>query len=135
MIAQLTTELQSRPKFLSSNFGPEHFAVPGGHADQIAGELKEMKTTQLRKVFAAIKTAQKKAEAGQDFTNDLAKMMPQLAYALGRKLIPKEFYELLKACLMYQGSLRFGKPNTKDDFLSFVSFLEAVVAYNKKYKK
>jgi CRISPR-associated protein Csm2 len=56
-------------------------------------------------------------------------MMPMLAYAKGRKLIPQSFYDLMKICFGAE------KCKTVEDFNQAVSFLEAILAYQKYYEK
>jgi CRISPR-associated protein Csm2 len=87
---------------------------------------KELKATQLRRFFHKIKQIQRQVEMTGKFKYEqVASVMPVLAYARGRKLIPEEFYELMKLCF---GSEKCKSP---EDFLAAASFLEAVMAYHK----
>jgi len=113
-----------------SELEPEAFTEEEGLADSLVSRLKEdrkeIKTTQLRKVFHTIKDLRRKVERQQEFDRtELALVMPTLAYAAGRKLLPREFYDVLKLCL---GSERL---KTKEDFIRAADFIEAVVAYHK----
>jgi CRISPR type III-A-associated protein Csm2 len=80
------------------------FAPSGKWADSIAASLGDkMKTTQLRKVFTAIKLIEqnvrgKKKDEPLDAPS-LYMMMPHLAYAKARKLINDDFYNLMKEIL------------------------------------
>jgi CRISPR type III-A-associated protein Csm2 len=60
---------------------------------------------------------------------NLLGIMPELAYARGRKLIPNKFYRIMKACLRNQSLVTVG------DFRLFLEFLTAVLAYHKFREK
>lgn len=127
---EVKTKIQQLTSFSALN--PEYYAVENGAAYVVAkGAIKdkEMKTTQFRKFFGHIKQleAQTKGKALSDRieTSKLSLIMPELAYALGRGLISKEFYELMKE------SLSPSKIKTVADFKSFVNFLSAILAYHK----
>jgi len=109
---------------------PDEFAEEGGLADVVARELgNNLKPTQLRKVFTEIKRVRvqvTKAQPGAPFERaSLLKLMPTLAYAVGRKLLPEEFYEILKLILGRQ------RVQTNADFVRTADFVEAVLAYHK----
>lgn len=108
-----------------SHLKPEDYAEPDGLADVVA--RTEVKATQLRKIFHYVKELKREFERTDTKFNraKVALIMPSLAYAQGRKLIPAEFYELLKLC--------FGPEKCKsaDDFRSAADFLEAIMAYHK----
>ncbi len=114
-----------------SDLSPTDFAEEGGLADSLASEFGEkLKPTQLRKVFTEIKRVRRDVE--HEMSPDavfnqarLMMLMPTLAYAVGRDLLPRDFYEILKLCL---GRERL-KANA--DFLRTADFIEAVVAYHK----
>ena len=108
----------------------EAFAEEGKLADQFVSALrrgKNINATQLRKFFHAIKNIQRQVQKGEEFhRGDIARMMPMLAYAVGRnELIPRDFYDLMKLCFGAE------KCQTKEDFLRAADFLEAVMAYHK----
>ncbi len=110
------------------------FAPPGKWADTIARDHlgKEMKTTQLRKVFTAIKQMEQKVKIIKEdspFTDpSLFMMVPQMAYAKARGFIKNEFYEMIKSIV---GDGRSGKIKTVKDFKRFSEFMTAIVAYHK----
>ena len=58
----------------------------------------------------------------------LLPLIPELAYAQGRGLIPDDFYRLMKASLSSQ------KLQTVKDFRLLTEFLTAVLAYHKLYE-
>lgn len=119
------------------------FAPPNKWADVIArGHLgkdgkdgkdaKEMKTTQLRKVFTAIKQMDLKVRGKRDdeifSDHTLFMLVPQLAYAKARGFINKDFYELMKTII---GDGQSGKIKKVKDFKRFSEFMTAIVAYHK----
>lgn len=108
-----------------SHLKPEDYAEPDGLADVVA--RTEIKATQLRKIFHYVKELKREFEKTDTKFNraKVALIMPSLAYAQGRKLIPAEFYDLLKLCLGPE------KCNSADDFRNAADFLEAIMAYHK----
>lgn len=106
----------------------EEFAPEGGLADQVVQALgpANLKPTQLRKVFHTLKLIQKNVIKDQKFDNSrLLTLMPMLAYSVGRELIPREFYDLLKEVFNPQ------RLETNEDFLRAFDFVEAMLAYHK----
>ncbi len=139
------TKVIKKAKKLSEVLTPEVFAPPGGWAFIVTKQIKEqagkkdpktkkkfpqLKTSQLRKIFAEVKDICDKRIRGisQDNT-ELYLLYPKLAYAQGRDLMPMNFYELLIACL---DKLR--NSTDKKDFGMFEEFMTAIVAYNKQYE-
>jgi CRISPR-associated protein Csm2 len=114
------------------------YAPAGKWADVIAKDYlgKEMKTTQLRKVFTTIKQMDLKVKGKQDTDafNDpaLYMLIPNLAYAKARGFIKSEFYELIKAIV---GDAQSSKIKKVKDFKRFSEFMTAIVAYHKQYSK
>ncbi len=114
-----------------SELDVKEFALEGGLADQVVQAIgtASLKPTQLRKVFHTLKTMQqrvKQLNSDQPFNSaELLQLMPTLAYAVGRELIPKDFYQLLREVF---------KPDrlpTNADFLRAFEFVEAILAYHK----
>ncbi len=113
----------------------EDFAEEYGLADSLAVALgRNLNATQLRKVFDEIKRVRRKLEDNFDLKVDrdkpfdrapLLRLMPLLAFAVGRKLLPREFYDILKHCLGRQQLV------TNADFLQTAYFIEAVLAFHK----
>lgn len=123
---------QIRQKATMSDLSVEEYAEKGAMADVVALSLyrKKLNPTQFRKVFQGLKTIQMKtprSQADDDFAykSDMLRLMPQLAYAYGRKNIPQEFFQLVTSCFSSQ------KIQTNGDFLRAFDFLEAVLAYHK----
>jgi len=110
----------------------KEFALEGGLADQVIQAIgtARLKPTQLRKVFHTLKTMQqevkKRANPSEPFDSaELLQLMPKLAYAVGRELIPKEFYQLLREVFDPK------RLSTNADFLRAFDFVEAILAYHK----
>lgn len=112
------------------------FAPADKWADVIAKHYlgKEMKTTQLRKVFTIIKQMDIRVKGKKDtdpFDDPaLYMMVPHLAYAKARGFIKSEFYELIKTII---GDGKSGKIKKVKDFKRFSEFMTAIVAYHKQY--
>lgn len=111
---------------------PEDFAKPDGWADKIAkGVQNKLKTNQLRKIFAEAKEiCDMKIKNPESDSTKIYLLYPKLAYAKGRDLIPRDFYDLIKVCLD-----KLVKSKDKEDFKMFKEFLTAIVAYNKEYQR
>lgn len=112
-------------------------ADENGYADQIAHTLRNMKTAQLRRFFGAIKSIERTIEednsekAWGEVEAEFYLLKPKIAYAKGRKLIPEEFYQVLKVSL---NKINVGTNEDKiENFKRFVKFLESIVAYHKFY--
>lgn len=109
----------------------EDFAPENGLADQVVQALgpSNLKPTQLRKAFHALKDIQKEVKRrpkdGNFDNSQLLTLMPVLAYSVGRELIPREFYDLLKEVFSPQ------RLQTNEDFLRAFDFVEAILAYHK----
>jgi CRISPR-associated protein Csm2 len=116
------------------------FADEGGYADEVVrafGENQEgrvskdrikdaLKPTQLRKVFHALKAVQVKVKrTGKFDRGDILRITPELAYATGRGLLPRDFYQLVKTCTSPE------RLKSADDFLKAFELLEAILAYHK----
>jgi CRISPR-associated protein Csm2 len=109
----------------------KEFALEGGLADQVVQAIgtASLKPTQLHKVFHTLKTMQQKVKQlnpDQAFNSaELLQLMPKLAYAVGRELIPKDFYQLLREVFSPE------RLPTNADFLRAFEFVEAILAYHK----
>ncbi len=108
---------------------PEDFAEEGKLADQFANTAKKLKATQLRRFFHEVKDLKLAFKTSGFDRSKVAMLMPMLAYAKGRDVIPADFYDLMTLC--------FGadRCQDKDDFDRAVDFLEAILAYHKMYAK
>ena len=134
-IDSLISEI-GRAQSLKEVFIPEKYALPNGWAYRTAKSLSKdakdaMNSNQLRKIFTQLKTIEESVNRNQEneLTNEqmnqILLIMPQIAYARGRSLIPSPFYNLMKECITPN------KIKDKEDYRSFVSFYTAVVAYSK----
>ncbi len=106
------------------------FCEPEGYAHSLVQRWgKEgLKPTQLRKVFNQLKARKREVEKERDkeFNREkILPLLPMLAYACGRDLIPKDFYDIMKICLGQE------KLKTNKDFVRLVEFVEAILAFHK----
>lgn len=111
-------------------YNVDDFVRFDGDVDILTRQLKndDIKTTQLRKFFAAVKeiNLETKTKTWNELKVKFFLLMPKLAYAKGRKLISEDFYNLLESAM--------NKVQSKEDFNRFVEFLEAIVAFYKANK-
>jgi CRISPR-associated protein Csm2 len=117
-----------------SDLSYEDFCEENKYAHSLAQRWKgELKPTQLRKVFNQLKDQKKevqKRDVKEVFDRkNIIKLMPMLAYACGRDLIPKDFYDIMKICLSKE------KLKTNKDFILLVEFIEAILAFHKYESK
>ena len=102
-----------------SDISAKQYADENGYADKIAKNSKDLKTTQLRKFFGAVKLIEQK------------ETWDEIAVAKGRKLIPPNFYKIMMA-LMRKVDVGSEEEKMKN-FDTFVKFFESIVAYHKFY--
>lgn len=132
-------ELEKKGSF-SELLRIEDFAEEEKVADQLAREFrKSLKPTQLRRIFHAIKEVErnlkevKKDDDKKELTSQnrsrIFRLLPELAYARGRLLIPQKFYRLMRI------SLGTEKLKTVKDLRVFIEFLTAILAYHKYHEK
>jgi CRISPR type III-A-associated protein Csm2 len=114
-----------------SALDPAQFGEEGGLADSLVLDenfRKELKPTQLRKVFDELKSIYRRVK-GKDEEKferkEVSKLLTMLAYSCGRGLIPKDFYDIMKMCLSKE------KLQTVEDFLRFHDYFEAIIAFHK----
>ena len=126
------TQLVNRAKQLR-NLKIDDLVLPQGTLDQLAKHFsKSLKTTQLRRVFHDIKRLEQTARRirSEEFSHirtQLALTLPELAYAYGREVIPKEFYDFMRS-LLHPPNERF---QGKEDVQRLVEILTALLAYHK----
>lgn len=113
-----------------SDISAKEYADENGYADKIAKNSKDLKTTQLRKFFGAVKLIEQK-ETWDEIEVDFYLLKPQIAVAKGRKLIPQNFYKIMMA-LMRKVDVGSEEEKMKN-FDTFVKFFESIVAYHKFY--
>ncbi len=120
---------------LAELLNPQDFAPEGLVADKIAKQFKDkLKPTQMRKVFHTFKQIERglkgqkgEAELEPALRAEISLLGPNLAYAAGRGLLPKPFYNVLKLCLSQE------KMQTVADFRRLTELLTAILAYQKYY--
>ena len=120
---------------LSELLDPQDFAPEGMVADKIAQQFKDkLKPTQMRKVFHTLKRIERNMRGKQDNDpldprqrTEINLLFPNLAYAVGRELLPRPFYNVLKLCLSAD------KMKTVADFRRLTQLLTAILAYQKYY--
>ena len=106
-------------------------ANEGEYADTLAYKLRNMKTTQLRRFFGAVKEIETNlnGKSWEYVKAEFYLLKPKLAYAKGRKLIPAEFHEVVKTSM---NKVDVGEsPDKIANYKMFVKFLESIVAYHK----
>lgn len=132
-------ELEKEGSF-SNRIRIEDFAEEKKVADQLAQEFgKTLNPTQLRRIFHAIKEIERGLKGVKKEDEDkkrleskerssILSLLPELAYAKGRNLIPQKFYKLIRI------SLGTEKLKTVGDLRRFVQFLTAILAYHKYHE-
>lgn len=134
---QNIVEHLKQPQALSHLLKLEDFAEPDTLAEALAKAYKgKLKATQLRRFFHTLKDIERGTHGRREdeslpaeIRHQLLPIMPELAYARGRDLIPDDFYRLLRACLTVQ------KLPTVGDLRLLVNFLTAILAYHKFHEK
>lgn len=116
---------------LSKALTCEDINLPDGYAAKLGavfGKGKEdsskLNTNQLRKYFEEINNAVMLSTFNEKRMT-LYKILPKIAYAVGRGVCPKRFYNLMSECISKE-SLK-----NDDDIQTLVDFLTAIVAYSK----
>lgn len=129
-IEEVIEKIKSLEKL--SDLKPKDYADKNGYADKIAKNSKNLKSTQLRKFFGAIKSMEKKLGYWDHIESEFYLLKPQIAYAKGRNLIPEGFYNVIIACMekIDKGT----EEEKRENFKTFINFMEAIVAYHKFYE-
>ena len=102
-IDKLKNELKKFKNF--SELKVQDFAYEEGYGYELAKDVGEkMKVHQLRKFFSEIKNIDKKVKGEEgdlknQYKEEIAIILPELAYAKGRNLITANFYEVFKLAL------------------------------------
>lgn len=116
----LTCEEINLPRKAAFNVG---VAFKSNKSKGNSTDDKTLNTNQLRKYFEQINNV--RGVEVEKAKTELFKVLPQIAYAAGRNVCPKDFYKLMEACI---------SPNTlkdQQDIDALIDFLTAVVAYTK----
>lgn len=83
---------------------------------------RNLKTSQIRKVYGAVKKIQMSEEFNR---NELIMLKPKLAYAAARKAEVEELKDTLTNAI--------NEVDDDEKFKNFVDFFEAILAYHKAY--
>lgn len=127
-------ELEKKEKKLENILTVEEINLPGKMGYNVGRCFKSkgkntpdnecLNTNQLRKYFQQISSV-KDLDLFEEQRNELYKVLPNIAYAVGRKVCPPKFYELMEACISNEVL------KDKKDINTLIDFLTAVVAYSK----
>ena len=98
---------------------------------QISDRRSGITTSQIRKVFNAVRKIQMKVQIGEEFQqNELILLKPKLAYVAARAPGPRKANtEKLKDVL----TQAIGLVDNDKKFQNFVAFFEAILAYHKAF--
>lgn len=115
---------------LSSTLTIEDITLPEKDAYNIASEIKgKLNTNQLRKIFEQIKETENDLPDMKVVKNKLYKLLPLVAYAVGRDNCPPDFFKLLEACITDKALV------DQEDVERLIEFLTSIVAYSKYLDK
>lgn len=114
----LTPEEINLPNKIGYTIG-KYFANNGNSSDS-----RCLNTNQLGKYFQLISNVLL-IDKLEEQKEQLFKVLPQIAYAAGRNVCPKDFYYLMETCISEKAL------ETKKDIEALIDFLTAVVAYSK----
>lgn len=129
IISELKKLEKSEKRNLSAFLNAKDYSYKDGIAYQYAEHLKRknMNTAQIRNIFSTIKEIEQenRNKSKDELINDSKKykLLSQVAYAVGRKVVPKDFYDFMEYCVI--------RIENKDDLDRFVNFFEAIIAYFK----
>ncbi|HHU55704.1 MAG TPA: type III-A CRISPR-associated protein Csm2 [Acholeplasmataceae bacterium] len=102
----------------------KNISLPGGYAETVAKNIKDINPSQLRKFFDTAKIAQQR-KSFESSCNTLFTLVPQMAYSVGRELCDPNLFELIKSCIKPE------KIKSFDDIDAFVNLFEYILAYSK----
>ncbi len=121
-ISKFRQKLKKDPNNALSN---NNILKPKGDTYNIAFELgKDLKRTQLRRVFHQLRKIQECIEKKKDYKEAIYETYPLLAYNKGRGNLPEDFYYLMVDLLsLSEKDEKFAEKTVK--------FVEALVAYHK----
>jgi CRISPR type III-A-associated protein Csm2 len=129
-IVQFLRELRNVKCF--SQFNLRRLIGPNGYAEQIAkAGKKDIKISQLRKFFSEIKEISRLGQSkSKEAQQKIWILYPLIAYAQGRRVISKDFANMLNQVLEKVENDSCNKP---EDYKMLEDFMTALVAYFKKY--
>lgn len=100
-----------------------------GYAYIVAENSRNLKTTQLRKFFGALKKMEQK-ESWAEIETDFYLLKPRMAVSAGRGNVPKTFLNVVMAAMSKVDNVESDEEKM-ENFDKFVKFFEAIVAYHK----
>jgi len=100
-----------------------------GYAHIVAKNSEKLNTTQLRKFFAALKKMEQKT-TWDEIETEFYLLKPRMAVSVGRKNLPKPFYDVILAAMAKVDNVEDDELKMKN-FDIFVKFFESIVAYHK----
>ena len=115
--------------YLSEIDAKDFLDAETGYAHIVAKNSSKLNTTQLRKFFAALKKMEQK-ETWNEIETEFYLLKPRMAVSVGRKNLPKPFYEVILAAMAKVDNVEDDDLKMKN-FDIFVKFFEAIVAYHK----
>lgn len=107
-----------------------HLVDIDGIAYQVAGYAvdTDMKNTQLRSFFEAIKKMERNGDWG-DIKPEFILLKPRMAVRVGRGKVEEGFFKVIEAAM---NKIEVGEEeDIKKNFKVFVEFFEAIIAYHK----
>lgn len=108
---------------------PDILDAEEGYAHIVAKNSKKLNTTQLRKFFAALKKMEQNS-TWDEIETEFYLLKPRMAVSVGRKNLPKQFYNVILAAMAKVDNVEDDEVKMKN-FDIFVKFFEAIVAYHK----
>lgn len=120
----LTCEDINLPSGIAYKIGIEFGNKNGMQSGNKKGDENALNTNQLRKYFEEISYVLMLANFDEQ-KNTLYKVLPKIAYAVGRKVCPRNFYRLMEICISDKAL------KSSDDIQTLIDFLTAIVAYSK----
>lgn len=103
-----------------------------GYAHIVAKNSEKLNTTQLRKFFAALKKMEQKT-TWDEIETEFYLLKPRMAVSVGRKNLPKPFYDVILAAMAKVDNVEDDELKMKN-FDIFVKFFESIVAYHAYHK-
>lgn len=122
-IKEVIAKINEKP--LSQCLTLDDIHLPDGLAYQIASSKELMNTNQLRKFFDMIKQVESHTNDINKCQEELIKILPQIAYSVGRKNCSQDFFFLMKSCISRKTI------TSEKDVHVLIDFITSIVAYNK----
>ncbi|MGN0093480.1 MAG: type III-A CRISPR-associated protein Csm2 [Methanobrevibacter sp.] len=103
-----------------------------GYADRISKEIQNLPNSQLRKFFNNIRLIDKRSN-WKEIEYDFFLLKPQLAVAVGRTIIPQNFFEIMN--ILMDNVNKGDNQHKYNNFKIFVNFYESIIAYHNFYNQ